>query len=229
MIVQDAGCDHLLYVDWRVMGRTSLAAKAPEERRELILHATVAVVRERGFAGTRVSDIARQAGTSQGLVLYHFGSLAGALAASLTMLEDEFYEDFAHDLAAEEGPVDRLRHMAELAAGRGTAVGNWGLWLELWARALRDPDARAVRESLDRRWRVALRSVINEGVADGSFKPGNPAKSVLRLAALMDGLAVQLALDEPGMTSRKFTDLWWESAVLELGIDEPTIGRKQRR
>lgn len=211
------------------MARAALAAKAPEERRERIMLATIAVVRERGFAGTRVADIALEAGTSQGLVLYHFGSLAGALAACLTMLEDEFYEDFAQHLAAEDGPVDRLRFMAELAAGRGAGVGNWGLWLELWARALRDPDARAVRESQDRRWRAALRTVIDEGVAKGSFSPSNAAKSVMRLAALMDGLAVQLALNEPGMTARKFTELWWESAVLELGITEPAKRRKSSR
>ena len=211
------------------MARAALSAKAPEERRELIMLATIAVVRERGFAGTRVADIALEAGTSQGLVLYHFGSLAGALAACLTMLEDQFYEDFSHHLAAEDGPVERLRYMAELAAGRGAAVGNWGLWLELWARALRDPDARAVRESQDRRWRAALRRVIDEGVTNGSFVPSNPAKSVLRLAALMDGLAVQLALNEPGMTTRKFTALWWESAVLELGIKEPAKRSKPAR
>ena len=211
------------------MARAALSAKAPEERRELIMLATIAVVRERGFAGTRVADIALKAGTSQGLVLYHFGSLAGALAACLTMLEDQFYEDFAHHLAAEDGPVERLRYMAELAAGRGAAVGNWGLWLELWARALRDPDARAVRESQDRRWRAALRRVIDEGVTNGSFVPSNSAKSVLRLAALMDGLAVQLALNEPGMTTRKFTALWWESAVLELGIKEQAKRSKPAR
>ena len=211
------------------MTRAALAAKAPEERRERIMLATIAVVRERGFAGTRVADIALEAGTSQGLVLYHFGSLAGALAACLTMLEDEFYDDFAQHLAAENGPVERLRFMAELAAGRGAAVGNWGLWLELWARALRDPDSRAVRESQDRRWRTVLRRVVDEGVADGSFSPSSAAKSVLRLAALMDGLAVQLALNEPGMTPRKFTELWWESAVLELGITEPAKRGKSPR
>ena len=45
------------------MAKGALSAKAPEERRELILRATVAVVRERGFAGTRVADIAEAAGT----------------------------------------------------------------------------------------------------------------------------------------------------------------------
>ena len=187
------------------MARAALAAKAPEERRERIMLATIAVVRERGFAGTRVADIALEAGTSQGLVLYHFGSLAGALAACLTMLEDEFYDDFAHHLAAEDGPVERLRFMAELAAGRGAAVGNWGLWLELWARALRDPDARAVRESQDRRWRAALRRVIDEGVAAGSFAPSNSAQVAKRSFKQIVLLFVVPALMRAGQRAKNGT------------------------
>ena len=200
------------------MAKTALAAKAPEERRERILRATIAVVRERGFAGTRVTDIAAAAGTSQGLILYHFGSLAGAFAASLTLLEDEFYEELDRNLSEVVGPVPRLRHIAELGAGYGPAVGDWRLWLELWVRAIRDDDARAARESLDTRWRGALRQVVDEGLAAGVFAARDPKASVLRLAALMDGLAIQLALAEPGMTTGKFTELWWHSAVLELGI-----------
>ena len=200
------------------MAKTALAAKAPEERRERILRASIAVVRERGFAGTRVTDIAAAAGTSQGLILYHFGSLAGAFAASLTLLEDEFYEELDRNLSEVVGPVPRLRHIAELGAGYGPAVGDWRLWLELWVRAIRDDDARAARESLDTRWRGALRQVVDEGLAAGVFAARDPKASVLRLAALMDGLAIQLALAEPGMTTGKFTELWWQSAVLELGI-----------
>lgn len=200
------------------MAAVALAAKAPQERRDRILRATIAVVRERGFAGTRVTDIALAAGTSQGLVLYHFGSLAGALAASLTLLEDEFYEELERNLSEVVGPVPRLWHIAELGAGYGPAVGDWRLWLELWVRAIRDEDARTARESLDSRWRGALRQVVDEGLAAGVFAASDPKASVLRLAALMDGLAIQLALDEPGMTTGKFTELWWQSAVLELGI-----------
>jgi len=194
----------------------SLSAKAPEERRERILRATVDVVRTRGFAGARVSDIAEAAGTSQGLVLYHFQSLAGALDAALTLLEDEFYDDLARDLQEQVGPVERLRHMADLGAGQGPAVGDWRLWLELWVRALHDPDARETRESLDRRWRAALREVIAEGVAAGDFDPVDADAAAIRLASLMDGLAIQLALEDPDMTPERLADLWWDAAVLEL-------------
>ncbi len=198
------------------MAKGSLSAKAPEERRDRILRATVDVVRDRGFSGTRVADIAEAAGTSQGLILYHFQSLAGALNAALTLLEDEFYENLDRDLREQAGPVERLRHMADLAAGMGPAVGDWRLWLELWVRALHDDDARATRESLDRRWRSALREVISEGQATGDFDPMDPEASAIRLASLMDGLAIQLALGDRGMTAERLADLWWQGAVTEL-------------
>jgi AcrR family transcriptional regulator len=181
------------------------------------------VVRDRGFAGTRVADIATVAGTSPALVLYHFGSLAGALAQALTFVEDAFYTELEAGLRAVDGPVGRLRHMAELAAGSGPSVGDWTLWIELWVRALRDDDARAARESLDRRWRAALRRVVVEGVAAGVFRPADVAATTLRLCSLMDGLAIQLALADPGMTPARFRRLWLEAAALELGVPAGTF------
>jgi AcrR family transcriptional regulator len=194
------------------------AARAPEERRRRILEATVEVIRERGFAGTRVADIAAAAGTSSGLVLYHFGSLAGALTEALTYAEDSYYAEVEAGLDATADPVDRLRLMAELAGNGVLVAGDWSLWLELWVRALRDEGARAARESLDRRWRGALRQVVVEGAAAGVFHPADVAASTLRLSSLMDGLAIQLALGEPGMTSAKFKRLWLDAAALELGV-----------
>ena len=142
--------------------------------------------------------------------------------------------ELERNLSEVVGPVPRLRHIAELGAGYGPAVGDWRLWLELWVRAIRDDDARAARESLDTRWRGALRQVVDEGLASGVFAASDPKASVLRLAALMDGLAIQLALADPGMTTGKFTELWWQSAVLELGISSvntakgPQGGQKKR-
>jgi len=197
----------------------ALATKAPEERRRRILTAAVEVLRDRGYSGTRVIDIARSAGTSSGLVLYHFKSLEGVLAQALTTVEDEFYADLEADLQATFGPVQRLRLMAQRAAGNGPAVGDWRLWLEIWVRALRDEGARATREALDRRWRAALRDVIDEGTSSGEFRPVDPGASTVRLASLMDGLAIQLALSDPDMTPDRMTELWLGSASLELRLE----------
>jgi AcrR family transcriptional regulator len=207
-----------------------MSSKDPEERRRRILAATIEVVRDRGFAGTRVLDISAAAGTSPGLVLYHFGSLAGALAEALTYAEDTFYADLERDLGAAAGPVQRLRLMADLGAASSPAVGDWTLWLELWVRALRDETARSTRLALDKRWRTALRAVIDAGIATGDFTPADAAGTTLRLASLMDGLAIQLALEDPGMTPAKFRRLWLDGAALELGVLAETFrGRKPAR
>jgi AcrR family transcriptional regulator len=195
----------------------SLAAKAPEQRRRRILLAAVDVLRQRGYAGTRVVDIAEAAGTSSGLVLYHFKSLEGVLAEALTTLEDDFYTELDDALRGTGGPVERLRHMGELGAGAGPAVGDWSLWLEIWVRALHDQGARATREALDRRWRSALRDVITEGVTSGEFTSADPEAATVRLASLMDGLAIQLALADPDMTPARMSELWLAAASLELG------------
>ncbi len=209
--------------------REAIGSKAPEERRRRILAATIEVVRERGFAGTRVLDISQAAGTSPGLVLYHFGSLAGALAEALTYAEDTYYADLERDLGSAADPVQRLRVMAQLGAASSPAVGDWTLWLELWVRALRDESARNARLALDKRWRGALREVIDAGIAGGDFTAADPAASTLRLASLMDGLAIQLALEDPGMTPARFRRLWLDGAAIELGIAPETLRGVRRR
>lgn len=193
-------------------------AMEPEDRRQRILAATVTVVRERGFAGARVADIAEAAGTSTGLVLYHFGSLAGALTEALTWLEDAFYRDVEKALQATADPVERLRVMAGLGAGSGSMIGEWVLWLELWVRALREEKARAARATLDQRWRGALHDVVSSGVATGVFTTADIPAVVMRLACLMDGLAIQLALDDPDLDPGRFRLLWLQAAALELAV-----------
>jgi AcrR family transcriptional regulator len=212
-----------------IVSGKEIGSKDPEERRRRILAATIQVVRERGFAGTRVLDISAAAGTSPGLVLYHFGSLAGALAQALTFAEDTFYADLDRDLGAAAGPIQRLRLMAELGASSSPAVGDWTLWLELWVRALRDETARAARLTLDRRWRSALREVIDDGIRSGDFTPVDAATTTLRLASLMDGLAIQLALEDPGMTPARFRKLWLDGAALELGLPAEAFRARRPR
>lgn len=196
----------------------------PEARRERILAATVDVVRTRGFAGARVADIARAAGTSSGLVLYHFGSLDGALTQTLTWLEDAYYADLATAVQTSNDPVARLAVMADLGSSSGHAISEWALWLELWVRALRDDKARAVRAAFDDRWRSMLHDVIRDGASTGRFTVADPWATALRLACLMDGLAIQLALGDPELDPARFRSLWLGSAALELGLDPSTFG-----
>lgn len=206
----------------------SLAAKAPEERRRRILSAAVEVLKDKGFAGARIADIAAAAGTSPALVVYHFKTLDGALAEALGSIEDDFYTDLARTLPPKASATERLRIIGELGCDTGPAVGNWELWMEVWVRALRDGQARALRRALDARWRQTLREVIDLGLAEGSFTCADPQASAVRLAALMDGLAVQVALRDPDVPEDRMTDLWLASAAAELGIPVSQLVKAKR-
>lgn len=193
-----------------------LAAKDPEERRRRILVAAVRVLKDRGFEGTRVADIAAAAGTSSGLVVYHFGSLDGALAAALASVEDAFYEELEARSGPEQPPWERLVAAAELAADSGPALGDWRLWMEVWVRALRDEQTATLRRVMDARWRALLREIVRSGVAEGVFECADPKATAVRLAALMDGLAVQVALGDPSVPRRRMARLWLDAAAAEL-------------
>ncbi len=196
---------------------STLSAKAPEERRRRIIAAAVQVLVDKGFAGARIADVAAAAGTSPALVVYHFKSLDGALAAALASVEDAFYSDLVPDGAP--SPTARLGELARLGTGSGPSVGDWTLWMEVWVRALRDPQAAELRRSLDVRWRETLRATIDAGVADGSFRCADPQAAVLRLASLLDGLAVQVELGDPDVSAARMNELWLDAAAAEVGVD----------
>lgn len=208
-----------------------LAPKDPEERRRRILAAAVDVLTEKGFAGTRIADVAAAAGTSPALVVYHFGTLDGALAEALGSVEDAFYADLAAATDPDAGAVEQLRVLGALACETGPAVGSWALWMEVWVRALHDGQARALARALDARWKQTLRAVVDEGVWEGVFTCADPASAVGRLAALMDGLAVQVSMRDPELTGSRMTEQWLTAAGLELGVpaEQLLAGPRPRR
>jgi AcrR family transcriptional regulator len=175
--------------------------KITDVRREEIVRAALEVISQRGFHETRVADIAERAGTSAPAVLYHFRSKGEILDAVVSLAEDRFYDAVEATLAEEGGPIERLVRFLESAArdddGEAT-VAMWRVWLEIWTRALRESHTARTRQLLDRRWRGVLTETIAEGVATGAFSPAtDAATAALTLASLMDGLAVQFALDDP--------------------------------
>lgn len=167
-------------------------------RRPAILKAAAEVIAERGVIGTRIADIAERADTSAPGVLYWFATKDELLTEALAFADDRFYEELSKDLAQRGDARARLARIVEMWPAEGDT--ETVLWMELWVRALRDPEVAAARERLDRRWRAAIVDVVRDGQAAGEFHPVDPEGFALTLGALMDGFAIQLALHDPGVT-----------------------------
>ena len=67
-------------------------------RKAQIIAAAAAVLSERGYANTRVVDIAREAGTSPAAVLYWFDGKDALLAEALRLQEQEFHDRYVDAL-----------------------------------------------------------------------------------------------------------------------------------
>jgi AcrR family transcriptional regulator len=197
--------------------------KLSAERRRQILDAAVSVVAERGLCDTRIEDVAKRAGTSAGLVIYYFGKRDRLLAEALAYSEQQFYAEAKRDLASIESARDQLAHLLRQSCSTGSYGDlewrdGWLVWLDLWARAPRDPEVARDRQQLDRRWRETIAEVVRNGQQRGEFGPVDPDDFSVRLAALIDGLAIQVVLGDPDVPAERMFDLCMTSAASELGF-----------
>jgi AcrR family transcriptional regulator len=167
--------------------------KVGTDRREEILVVACDVLQERGFAKTRMSDIAHRLGISAPLLVYHFGSKEALLAEAFAFASRA--ESALVDKLAEssDSPVERLDALLVAAVGPATRMA-WGLWIDSWGESLRSEVLRRTWRQLDDRWRRSLQRVIEDGMAAGVFAPGDAVEAASVLASLLDGLGVQLAL-----------------------------------
>jgi AcrR family transcriptional regulator len=209
--------------------------KLSELRRKQILEAAVRVISERGLCDTRISDVAERAGASSALVIYYFNTKDRLLAEALTYSEESFYAETAQELARIESAKERLIRLIELSCSAGPAkeggwLEGWVLWLDLWARAPRDPDVARDRESLDRLWRTAIADIVRDGQQRGEFRSVEAEEFALRLAALIDGLAIQVVLGDPAVSAARMFEICVRSVAAELGFAwEPKGGPRASR
>jgi AcrR family transcriptional regulator len=140
------------------------ASAGARETREALVGGAVEALAEVGFAGASAREIARRAGCNQGLVFYHFGSVANLLLAALDEVSETRRVRYQAAVDAANGVgelVDAAAaifeedldagHMAVLAEMIAGASSTPGLATEVAARIApwRRFAAEALRGALD--------------------------------------------------------------------------------
>lgn len=201
------------------------SSKAAIDRQEEILRSAVQVISRRGHADTRLSHVAERAGVSQALVVYYFGSRESLLAQALAYSDARFYDRAAAELARSSTATRKLVRLLELSCTSGDPDDPdqpaWVLWLDLWSVAARNPEVAEHRRKLDRHWRETISSVVAQGVASGEFQAVNVDDFTIRLAAMIDGLAVQVALEDSEVDAERMLRLCLGYAAAALGFALP--------
>jgi AcrR family transcriptional regulator len=196
-------------------------AGTADQRREQMLRAALDVIAERGYADSRIADVAERAGTSPALVIYYFKTKDQLLTEAIRFSEDNWYEAGMRRMAeipTAAGKLEEIVAMCTLPEADSEPNSSWALWLDLWAQALRHAEVASVRQKFDERWRQLICSLVLEGQEAGEFGPVDPVDFAVLLSALLDGLAVQIALSDPAVDASRAYELSMQFAAAQLGF-----------
>ena len=149
---------------------TRTLRKARTKRADEILQAARAVFSEKGFEGAAMADIAARVGIVEGAIYKHFSGKRDLLFQVMRPFSLPMIEEMRLQVEGIDGARNRLRFV---------------IWMQLRAfaeepglcrlviseiRPLADYDQSAVRD-LNRRLTSVARSIIEEGIASGEFRP----------------------------------------------------------
>ena len=195
-------------------------AGTADQRREQMLRAALAVIEERGYAESRIADVAERAGTSPALVIYYFKTKDQLLTEAIRFSEDSWYEAGTRRMAKIPTAAGKLEELVAMSClpEADSEPSSWALWLDLWAQAVRHPEVAGVRQKFDERWRDLICSLVVAGQEAGEFGPVDPVDFAVLFSALLDGLAVQIALADPIVDASRAFELAMTFAAAQLGF-----------
>jgi len=204
------------------MAEPAPATENNEARRIEMLHAAAELICERGFGDTRIADVAKRAGVSSALVIYYFGTRDRLLVDALRHSEESFYEAAEQMMTEVTSLRERLSLLIKwtcVPSAVNEIPGAWGLWFDLWAQAFRHDEVKAGRVELDARWRRMIVDAIRSAEASSELDIEIDARMfALEFAALLDGLSIQVALEDPEVDSNVAYDIAMRFAERELNL-----------
>ena len=199
-----------------------MARMNPDDRREAIITATLAVIQRQGIAATTVRDVAAELGASSGLIHHYMTSMDELIA-------EAFERSAGADLLAtsnlvEQGqdPLDQLRYFFD-SYTRSDGNSGMQLWLDAWAEAARRPELRRISQRLNEAWQQLICGIIEGGVRAGSMTCPDPVAAAWRILSLLDGLHLQEVAHSDSVTSQQVSNWSRRGAEIELGLPLGTL------
>lgn len=191
--------------------------RAPAERRQALIDATVAALAKHGAGGVSVRTIAAEAGVSPGLVTHHFEGVEPLIAATYRQVADRVGEALGAAVAA-AGADPRVRLYAYVAGNFLPPVMDEGL-LATWLALLGLTNSMPLVAAAHAETYAAFRHVIEHLLA-ACGSAGDHRLEAVAITALIDGLWLELCLDDSVFTPEDaiaITRRWLEALLVRSG------------
>jgi TetR/AcrR family fatty acid metabolism transcriptional regulator len=181
-----------------------------EERKAQLLEAALRVFARQGFHAATVSDVAAEAGVSQGTVYHYFDSKESMLLAAYTQwAQQSLREEIAQALQAEPTAAGKLALIAQAATARVTSsLQLCEASVEFWSHIQRNTEIKKGFQQMFKTMAVDVAEVIQQGIDMGEFRAIDPNVTARLLIAMYDGLVLQWLADKKAID--------WESCTNTL-------------
>lgn len=174
-----------------------------DERREKIVFAALKVFARNGFAGTKISDIAREAQSSHGLIYYYFNSKEQIYDELLKNAIDSSNQSVAQLAALPLPPLEKLEVMTRTVLQFITENEDTAYYFYLMIQVHMSPYVPEVVKVYSAQPSIPMLELINiiqTGQADGSIRNGDPVQMALVYWAAIQGIAVSQLSQHPPFT-----------------------------
>lgn len=178
----------------------NMTRQRPDEwRKQQIRAAATRCFVRRGFAATRLLDIAREAGLSKGGVYFHYAAKDALFRDILDNQVRNLERRWSFDPVSDK-PADRTLYRLVVAHLRTLEDEPEETRLHHLVLGMAPQDA-SFRETLDesfRVMRVLYAGVIERGISSGVFRDLEPDRAADCVLAMVQGLAAQSSVDPEG-------------------------------
>lgn len=187
------------------------------ERVPQILQAAETVFARNGIAQTRVEDIALEAKLSKASLYLYFDSKDEIVEALLQRFFEAGFVELEQLVQGKQTVHKRLnkwsRHWAAQVQNHAALLS---ISFEFQAAAVRQSATRAVMQRYYRQYTAHMTRLIEQGVANGEFRPVDAGQTAIALMALLEGLLVLWAVDGSSLDLARAAEQSIEALVLGL-------------
>ena len=178
-----------------------MARRPDPEKKKRIIAAAITTFAQKGYAGTRIVEVAHAAGIGKGTIYEYFRSKEELFFETLEFLLSEAAEQTAALAGTLEGTMARrILIIAEhVIRDWMQKLDLYGLVLEFWSATAALPGRQRFQEAFKKGYegfRLQLATLINAGMASGEFKADVDAEKIAAaLIGSWDALLFQAWLD----------------------------------
>ena len=197
------------------------------KRRAALLHAAFDVVAEAGFEGLRTRAVATRAGVNIATLHYYFPSKQDLIEGLAQLLSAKFVA--LHGPSPRPSglaPLDRLRQ--EFSDSRFYLKQHPEMLLvmqEFSLRGKRDAEVQKIFNQMNAHWRNGIERTVEEGAADGTFRPDIPPREMFPLVmSIFTGIIASGAGQIDAI--ERNTETWILSAKAKKKLERPKGGKQ---